>query len=187
MSAILIQGIGFIGVLFFIISYQIKSNKALFLCQGMGSAMFCLQFLLLGAYTGCVSLAVIILRNGLLMKYNEWSFVRSRVWVPVFSAIALAIMIITWKDWTSVLPFISMVAGTTAYWTNSARNIRLANLVLCCPCWVLYDIIIGSLGGILNESITIASILISIYRFGWKNLGSEEFGASKKKGEKIDE
>jgi len=185
MSTILIQGIGFIGVLFFIISYQIKSNKALFFCQGMGSAMFCLQFLLLGAYTGCVSLAVIILRNGLLMKYNEWSFVRSRIWVPVISAVSFVIMITTWKDWTSVLPFIAMVAGTAAYWTNSARSIRLANLVLCCPSWVLYDIIIGSLGGILNESITIASILVSIYRFGWKNLGSEEFGKSVNKGRSI--
>lgn len=81
-----------------------------------------------------------------------------------------------------MLPFIAMVAGTVAYWTNSAKNIRLANLVLCCPSWILYDIIIGSLGGILNESITMASILISIYRFGWKNLGSDEFGSSGNKG-----
>ena len=105
----------------------------------------------------------------------------------MISAISFVIMIVTWKDWTSVLPFIAMVTGTAAYWTNSARNIRLANLAFCCPSWILYDIIIGSLGGILNESITMVSILVSIYRFGWKNLGSDEFGSHREKEENVDE
>jgi len=35
-------------------------------------------------------------------------------------------------------------------------------------------VIVGSLGGILNESLTIVSIIISIFRFGWHNLGQTE-------------
>jgi len=44
-SEYLVQGIGFVGVALFIISYQIKSNRALFLCQMLGCIVFCLQFL----------------------------------------------------------------------------------------------------------------------------------------------
>ena len=40
---------------------------------------------------------------------------------------------------------------------------------------LLYDLIIHSWGGALNESITIISILVSIFRFGWKNLGEDSF------------
>ncbi len=32
MSAVFIQGIGFVAVLFFIFSYQLRSNRMLFLC-----------------------------------------------------------------------------------------------------------------------------------------------------------
>ena len=41
------------------------------------------------------------------------------------------------------------------------------------PCFLIYDVLIGSWGGVLNETITILSILLSIVRFGWKELGKE--------------
>ena len=71
-----IQGIGFAAVAVFILSYQIKSNRTLFLLQLIGSALFCVQFFLLDAKSGCLSLAVNMLRNALMMKYNDWGWVR---------------------------------------------------------------------------------------------------------------
>ena len=41
MNELFIQAIGFVGVALFIISYQIRSNRALFLCQLMGCLVFC--------------------------------------------------------------------------------------------------------------------------------------------------
>ena len=58
MNELFIQAIGFVGVALFIISYQIRSNRALFLCQLMGCLVFCVQFFLMGAYTGALSLIV---------------------------------------------------------------------------------------------------------------------------------
>ena len=78
MDPIIIQAIGFVGVFFFIISYQIKSNKMLFLLQLLGTAMFCCQFLLLGATSGAANLIGIIVRNALLMKYRDWAWIRSK-------------------------------------------------------------------------------------------------------------
>ena len=56
-----VQGIGFIGAALFIVSYQIKSNRALFLCQMLGCIVFCIQFFIMGAYTGAISLIVNII------------------------------------------------------------------------------------------------------------------------------
>lgn len=175
MQDIIIQAIGFTGVLFFISSYQIKSNKALYLIQGLGCGLFCLQFFMLGAITGCLSLGLIILRNAMLMKYNDWKFIRSDTWVGIFTLLSMIIMMYTWQGAISILPFMAMISGTAGYWTNNAKYIRLACLVCCSPSWIAYDVLIGSWGGVLNESITILSILISIYRFGWKNMGEAEF------------
>jgi hypothetical protein len=42
------------------------------------------------------------------------------------------------------------------------------------PLWIIYDIIVGSWAGILDEVVSEASMIISIYRYGWKNLDSVE-------------
>ena len=104
MSEIVIQAIGFLGLLFFIISYQIRSNKVLFLCQLMGCVVFCIQMLLLGAYTGAVSLLVNILRNILLLKINDWKWVKSRWTLTAVIALLTAVTAYTWSGALSLLP-----------------------------------------------------------------------------------
>lgn len=175
MSVSLIQAIGFIGVICFIISFQVKSNKGLFLLQMLGSLAFLVQFMFLGGITGCFGLLLTIIRNLLLMRIDTWQWVRQKKVAAVFILCGGVVTAFTWSGILSLLPFFSVVGGTIGYWTNNAQKIRLANLVCAAPCWLIYDIAIGSIGGILNESITICSILISVYRYGWKSLGENKF------------
>ena len=62
--------------------------------------------------------------------------------------------------------------------------IRLSNLFCASPCWLIFDIIVGSIGGILNETILIVSILVSIYRYGWKGLGENKFETARERQSK---
>lgn len=177
MPQAVVQGIGFVAVAAFILSYQIKSNRWLFLLQLIGSALFCLQFFLLDAFSGCLSLAVNILRNALMMKYRDWSWVRQK-WCPaVITVLFMVILIFTWNGPASLLAFAASVSSTFVYWTNSPRNIRLVNLVCASPCWLIYDVIVHSWGGLLSESITLISILVSLIRFGWKGLAEDAKGS----------
>lgn len=41
------------------------------------------------------------------------------------------------------------------------------------PLWIIYDVIVGSWAGILDEVVTELSIIISIIRFGWNNLDND--------------
>ena len=170
MSELAIQAIGFVGVAFFIASYQIKSNRALFLCQMIGSIIFCVQFFIMGAITGAASLIVNILRNQLLLKIKDWKWVSSKATMLAITAMLAVITIFTWDGIISLLPFASVTATTIGYWTNNAQKIRLSQFIGS-PCILLYDIIVGSWGGVLSESITLVSIIISVIRFGWKNMG----------------
>ena len=176
MNDFVIQGIGILGMACFIISYQIKSNKALYMIQTTGTSLFCIQFMMLGAWSGCFNLIMIILRNVMLTNYNKYKWIQWKGWVLVISAICTAILIFTWDGPLSLLPFIALVGSTIGYWTNNAQKIRLSNLVCASPAWVVYDIFVGSIGGMLSESITIISILVSIYRYGWKTMGDPGFG-----------
>lgn len=174
MNIILPQAIGFLAVAAFLLSYQVKSNRSLFLCQVIGSALFCLQFFLLGAASGCLSLAVNILRGALLMKYGSWPWVRRKRTAGLLCGAYGAVLTATWAGPVSLLAFTASVVSTVGYWQNNARTIRLSNLLCASPCWLVYDILVGSWGGVLSESITIASILVSGFRFGWKALGDPD-------------
>lgn len=169
----MIQAIGFVGVAFFIASYQIKSNKALFMCQMIGCIIFCIQFFLMGAYTGAVSLIINIIRNLLLVKAKEWKWVSSKWTMLVIIAMLAAMTIYTWDGLISLLPFISVAVTTVGYWTNNAQKIRLSQFIGS-PCTLVYDILIRSWGGVLSESITLISIIVSVIRFGWKNMGKPD-------------
>ena len=173
MSEFVIQLIGFIGVAFFIASYQIKSNKALFIFQLIGSLVFCIQFYIMGALSGALSLVVNIIRNLLLIKVNDWKWVKSKWTLATIIAILAAITVYTWAGPMSILPFISVAVTSIGYWTNNAQKIRLSQMIGS-PTVLLYDFLIRSWGGVLNESIVIISIIVSIIRFGWKNMGENK-------------
>lgn len=172
MNEYMVQAIGFLGVALFIISYQIRSNRALFLCQLMGCIVFCVQFFLMGAYTGAISLIVNIARNLLLIKSNDWKWAKSQVTLAAIIVLLLVMTICTWAGWMSILPFVSVAVTSIGYWTQNAQKIRLSQL-FGSPCTLLYDILVHTWGGAVCEAITILSIIISIVRFGWRNLGEE--------------
>ena len=172
MNEYMVQAIGFLGVALFIISYQIRSNRALFLCQLVGCIVFCVQFFLMGAYTGAISLIVNIARNLLLIKSNDWKWAKSQVTLAAIIVLLLVMTICTWAGWISILPFVSVAVTSIGYWTQNAQKIRLSQL-FGSPCTLLYDILVHTWGGAVCEAITILSIIISIVRFGWRNLGKE--------------
>jgi len=172
MSELIIQIIGFAGVAFFIASYQLRSNRGLFLFQLLGCILFTIQFFIMGAYTGALSLIVNIIRNLLLLRIDEWKWVKSKVTLSVVIAVLMVITVYTWAGWMSLLPFISVAVTSIGYWTNNAQKIRLSQM-MGSPCTLIYDALIHSWGGVLNESIAILSIIISIFRFGWENLGKK--------------
>ena len=169
MSDFWIQAIGFVGAALFIISYQIRSNRALFLCQLLGCLVFCLQFFLMGAYTGAIGLIINIVRNLLLLKADSWKWAKSKATMSVIILLLGVMTAYTWAGWKSLLPFISVAVTTVGYWTNNAQKIRLSQLIGS-PCTLAYDLIVRTWGGALSEAIAIVSILFSIYRFGWRNL-----------------
>lgn len=168
-----VQGIGFVGVALYFVSFQVKSNRGLFFVQFLGCLMFTIQFAFLNALSGCFSLIIIMIRNLLLVAQSRYDWAKWRGWCWVLCIILVIIGYTTWNGPASLLPVIGVLASTIGYFTNNARNIRMSNLLVNSPCSLLYDIIVHSWGGVISESLGILSIVISIYRFGWKALDGD--------------
>ena len=91
------QLFGIVGVLTFVLSFQIKSNKKLYLVQILSNTMFAIQFVLLGAYSGCINLVICMIRNMLFINRKKWTFVNSPAMLAVLIALFVINTAINWK------------------------------------------------------------------------------------------
>lgn len=71
------------------------------------------------------------------------------------------------------MAFLRHGSGEDRY-THNTRKIRISGMCINSPLWIVYDIIVGSWAGILDEEFSIGSMVISIARYGWKGLDEVE-------------
>ncbi|MCI5547896.1 MAG: YgjV family protein, partial [Clostridiales bacterium] len=92
----------------------------------------------------------------------------------IICAMQLAALALTWSGWVSILPVAANIAATLGGYTHNPRKIRIAGMFVNSPLWIVYDLCVGSWAGLLNEAVTEGSMILSIVRFGWKDLDREE-------------
>ncbi len=165
---LIIQAIGFMGTLLFFVSFQCKENKNLFRVQFISYVCYTVHLILLGALTGGISYMINTVRSFCLGSKNETLHSKKMCWL--ICALQILALIFTWNGWISILPIAANIVATIAGYTNDGQKIRLAGMFINSPLWIIYNIIVGSWAGILDELVTEASIIISIVRYGWKNL-----------------
>ena len=168
-SNLFIQGIGFVGTLLFFVSFQCRTNRTLFRVQFLSYLCYTAHLLLLGAVTGAVSYIINTFRSVCLG--SRWEFAQRKEMCVILCLMQVAALIFTWSGWLSLLPVAANIASTIGGYTHNACKIRLAGMLINSPLWILYDIIVGSWAGILDEAISELSMAISIWRYGWKELG----------------
>lgn len=168
------QIIGFASTALFILSFQIKENKKLFLMQLLSFAISVAHYFMIGAITGSVIMFVNVFRCIVMYFYNDKVWARRKIWPILLVICYITNTVLTWDTWLSILPLIGTLACTYGCWSRNPRTIRMANLLLGSPTWLIYDIVLGSISASIMESLTILSILISIIRYGWKALDRKD-------------
>ena len=172
MKFILIQGIGFLGTILFFFFFFFKSNKTLFRVQFASYLCYTVHLLMLGATTGGISYILNTVRSFCLG--SKHGFLKGKWMCWMICILQVAALYFTWGGWWSILPVAANIASTIGGYTYNARKIRVAGMFINSPLWIVYDIIVGSWAGILDELVSEASMILSIYRYGWKNLDSVE-------------
>ncbi len=166
-----IQVIGFLGTILFFVSFQCKNNKNLFRVQFISYLCYTVHLILLGATTGGVSYMLNTVRSFCLGSKKEILHSKKMCWLICF--LQMITLVLTWNGWISILPIAANIAATIAGYSNDGQKIRLTGMFINSPLWIIYNIIVGSWAGIMDEIVTEASIIISIIRYGWKNLDGE--------------
>ena len=173
------QAIGIVAMAFNILSYQSKSARGVIAMQFFGASLFAASYLMIGAYVGGILNAIAAIR-ALLFYFKDKTKVDRVGWLPVFIGVYLLVYAATFLfvikqprpvDFAiEILPVIGMIFTTLAYRYSDAAIIRRLSTGSVVS-WLIYNIISFSLGGIICEVISIASIIIGMLRLdrGKKN------------------
>lgn len=158
------QAIGIIAMVVMSLSYQCKKSAHVFLVQLIACLLFSTHFLLLGAYTGLILNGLEIIRYYLLYR-EDLPWTGSKPVIIAVMVMMAAAGIATWEGWYSFFPVFATVVSTPILWSRDAKKLRYAGLFVISPCWIIYNVVVFSIAGILNETLNIGSILISLIRY----------------------
>ena len=184
---IIAQVLGGIAILSNIYAMQFNKHGLIMLFKLIGSFLFCLQYFLLGAYVGMIMDFIGTVRN-IVFAYLVKKGKSTKPYIIFFAILTffmgLFTVIQTWDTtlvalsiWkasqgvlvflavtVSVLSIIAKLISTIAYGFKNAHTIRMLN-VPSCSCWIIYNFVCFSFTGVINELLTISSIIIAEIRF----------------------
>ena len=157
------------GIAAFIIAflaYQAKTSQKLLLIQSGAILCFCIHYALLGATTGFALNVICLIRNVIFSNKDKKLF-RSKLWPYALALVTVVMGIFTWESWYSILLIIALAVNTVCMALPTSQGIRISLLVTCPPALV-YNICVLSVGGMVNESLSIISATIGIIRHSKK-------------------
>lgn len=161
------QAVGIIAMAINIFAVQFKKPRHLFICRMLSSALWGVNFLLLGSPTGAILNIVNIIRSIFLL--NPKTTTKPFLWITlVLYGIAGLLTLEYTLSVLMVVQIFIIVAqwvDSVGMWTNNFRNIRYCQLFAISPTWLVHNILVFSIGGIITEVFTIISTIIAMLRF----------------------
>ncbi len=157
------QGLGVIALIIAIISFQQNEQKRIVSLQMVSSVFFCVHFCMLGATLGGVLNGIGILRAA-IFRNRDKAWASHIGWFYLFCILFFVAGIFFWDGPISLLPIVSMILTTIAFWVKNPRIVRAVSAPAS-PLWFIYNWQYASYPGMITETFVFSSILVAFFRF----------------------
>ena len=165
---------GLIAMALIVLSFQFKAPKWLCIVQVCSCALFVLHYLFLGlngdtaAYSGMAQNAVGLLFRVVLTLSEKKKALMSPLVLASLCAVAAVVAVLTYPGrLIALLPVVANFACIGCMWTKDSNVIRVTQLAIISPFWIIYNVSTLSIAGILTESFNVVSIGIYYIRM-WR-------------------
>jgi hypothetical protein len=158
------QGVGMVGLIFAIISFQNNKRNLILVFLGMAQMCFIVHFALLGVWTASAMNIVGSTRTFFFMLRGRKKWMDNDLVMYVFISLFLIAGILSWRNWLSLLPIMAMAIETIGVWQKDPRKIRFI-VIIPRPMWITFNVIHRSYAGMLTEFFVIPSLITGIVRF----------------------
>ncbi len=162
------QVLGFLAVAMFLFSFQLKARKNIIMANATSRVLYILQYVVLGAFEGAV-LDFVGLLSSIMAKYKDKKFIKKYFnWIVIaLNVFLFAVGAILYKNIFSLFAMLGIIFEVTALWLTKEKNIRILSAVAA-PFWLAYNLASGAYGSAVGNVLTLASILIAMYRLDFK-------------------
>ena len=160
---ILIDLLGALGIAAAVLAFQCKRHGRVLTYRTANEILFGIQFFLLGAYTGVAMNLVGSIRNTIFTVQVKKGK-STRLTGLLFCLFFLIFGLLTWEGPKSLLIISAKIISTLAFGNKNLLVVRLLILVTS-SAWMIYDFTVGSYAGVVCEMLTLASIVIALFRF----------------------
>ena len=166
---ILAQLLSIGGMVINIVSMQFRKTRDVFAMLLIGAFFFTASYVLLGSLASAVLNVFSIVRSVVLLVDKRERHPAQLV--VMTSVLAVCAGVGLYLDGpVALLPTVAQIGMSVGMWLRNGAKLRLMQISVSSPLWLINNVIVFSIGGILCELFVIGSTLISIRRFGWKYL-----------------
>ena len=159
---IIAQVLGFMGAAIVVVGMQQKEYKHVAICKISNQFLGGVHYALLGGFTGMLT----NLASCITTCIYYFRIKKGKSTLPfqiAFATLFVILGLLSWHGPISILVIIAKLASSVAMGNKNPRVIRILNLISS-PCWLIYNIYVGSLAGIISDSSVIISVIIAIIR-----------------------
>ncbi len=153
----LAQALGFVSFAIGISAFYQKDDRKLKIVMLIFNLNHLVHFFLLGSMTSTLSAALSATRTGMSI------YTSSKYVAAIFVVLGLGMGLAVADNWWDMWPILGTVIGTYAVFMLKGITMRFAFLTGAI-CWLINNIIVGSIGGIMLEATLICVNLLTIYR-----------------------
>lgn len=151
------QVVGVCGMLSLFIMYQ-QSNRMKYLyCKLLSDVIWTVHYLMLSAVGGAIPNMVGIVRELIFMKQFKSKYTKV-IWAAIFITFNAILGIILANSWIQFVPICASAFVTVSLTFQKTSNIRLLTIPISIT-FLIYDIVVGSWAGVLNESLSLVSMI----------------------------
>ena len=159
-------GIGAMFSLFLV--YQQKQRKKLLVCKLCADLCWVAHYLCLGACGGVIPNFIGIFRELIFISREKRRWANHIFW-PIFFICLIFLGITSFDNTINILPITASMAVTVSLWFKKPKLTKTVLLPVSAM-FLVYDVFVGSYIGVVNESLSILSLLISLFRIERKNV-----------------
>lgn len=153
------QWVGFIAMAIIFIAFNIKDDKKLIYTLSISNVFWILHFFLLGNIWALLATFVAALRLILSLKY------RGNYSVLAFVAfLSIFLWYISYEGALSLIPIIATILASYGFFFLEKIPLRILLLGVSIM-WLYYHTQTWSISWIINESIVLATLCLTVYRF----------------------
>ena len=164
MKNVIVQGLGYVGLICMMASFQSKEKKQILILQFFSGLLFSIHLFMLNALSASVINLIVCFRTYIFSIREKKKWADDYRLPYVFALVLIVAGFLTYDKLYSIIPTICMVSNTFSTWYGSSKAIRIVGLALV-PLWFVYDFMVGSYPGMTNDIFMGVSIIIGIMRY----------------------